>query len=308
MAESAADKLSQALWRLYQRPERVEAWSGADAGNLPWNDPDFSRRMLREHLDQSHGAASRTAAERQLQIDWLWEKLELQAGARLLDFTCGPGLYAMELAKRGCFVTGVDFAPASIEYAGNLAAEQGVADRCDFALADVREWDGDVGDAADAADAGDAGDAGSYDAILFIYGQMAVFPPGEAQKLLNKLGRLLKPGGWLCLELLDPAQIDKKKSSWWYTGNSGLWGDAPFLHLGERVWDEATACSTERFYVLHLGSGEIDMVTLNDQSYQPEQIEQMLAYAGLALAQKVAGWGGLPLYDAEEWIVYLGRK
>jgi cyclopropane fatty-acyl-phospholipid synthase-like methyltransferase len=54
--------------------------------------------MLREHLDESHGAASRVAKERELQIEWLWAKLGLQPGMRLLDITCGPGLYAVAFA------------------------------------------------------------------------------------------------------------------------------------------------------------------------------------------------------------------
>lgn len=77
------------------------------------DDPDFSERMLREHLDESHGAAS----ERQQQIDWLWARLNLRTGSKVLDVTCGPGLYAVELAVRGCSVTGVDFSPAGIAYA-----------------------------------------------------------------------------------------------------------------------------------------------------------------------------------------------
>ncbi|MCP4422955.1 MAG: hypothetical protein GY803_00540, partial [Chloroflexi bacterium] len=99
--------LTQALWRIYNRPERPSPWT--TGGNLPWDDPDFSRRMLREHLDQSHGAASRQDAERAAQVDWLWEKLGLQSGQHLFDVTCGPGLYAAAMARRGCRVTGVDF-------------------------------------------------------------------------------------------------------------------------------------------------------------------------------------------------------
>ncbi|MGD2049604.1 MAG: methyltransferase domain-containing protein [Chloroflexota bacterium] len=50
-------------------------------------------------------------------MDWLWSKLALKLGAQVLDVTCGPGLYAVELASRGCLVTGIDFSPASIVYA-----------------------------------------------------------------------------------------------------------------------------------------------------------------------------------------------
>ena len=41
---------ARALWRIYRRPEAA-LWQ--DGGNLPWNDPAFSARMLREHLDES---------------------------------------------------------------------------------------------------------------------------------------------------------------------------------------------------------------------------------------------------------------
>ena len=62
--------------------------------------------MLREHLDESHGAASRVTVERERQLAWLNEKLGLQAGSSVLDVTCGPGLYAVALAEQGCRVTG----------------------------------------------------------------------------------------------------------------------------------------------------------------------------------------------------------
>ena len=43
--------------------------------------------------------------------------------SRVLDFTCGPGFYATELARRGHKLTGVDYSPASIRYGKNMAKE-----------------------------------------------------------------------------------------------------------------------------------------------------------------------------------------
>ena len=172
-------KFAKSLWQIYRRPERPALWVGG--GNLPWNEPDFSRRMLAEHLDESHGAASRQTAERLALIDWLWERLGLKAGAHLLDVTCGPGLYAVEFAAKGCIVTGIDFSPASIAYARELAAQRGVADRCTFIEQDVRE--AKLPEAA-------------YDAALFLYGQLGVFPKNEARILLERIRRsLVRPAG-----------------------------------------------------------------------------------------------------------------
>lgn len=283
--------LSDALWRIYRRPERPIPWTYG--GNLPWNDPEFSERMLREHLDQSHSAASRTADERRLQLPWLWTKLGLESGSRVLDVTCGPGLYSVALAERGCQVTGVDFSPASIAYARQLAAERAVSERCHFIEADVREM---------------SFDAGSFDAALFIYGQLAVFPLADGSSLLQMIGKFLRPGGRLVVELLVQDRLDKKNSNWWFTDDRGLWGDRPFLHLGERYWLEDEQIAVERFYTLDLERGTMDEVTLCDQSYSVDRLVGLMKAAGFSQVDVYPAWDELQLYDAQEWNVYVAHK
>lgn len=284
-------RLADALWRLYRRPERPVAWQ--EGGNLPWNDPAFSERMLREHLDETHNAASRTASQRALQIDWLWRKLALNSGSRVLDLTCGPGLYAVALAQRGCEVTGIDFSPASIRHARLLAAEAGVADRCTFIECDVRKA---------------IVESNAYDAALFLYGQIAVFRREEAAALLHTMAAALRLGGRACVELLDQEKVDRAHSTWWFTDATGVWGDAPYLNLGERFWDDETAMSLERFYTIHLESGEMDEVLLCDQTYAVTEMKEMLQSAGFDPVDCYAAWDGLPLYDAAEWNVYLAQR
>lgn len=285
------EDLSQALWRIYNRPERPLAWS--QGGNLPWDDPDFSQRMLREHLDQSHGAASRTISERGMQLDWFWQKLNLQSGQHLFDVTCGPGLYAVDLAKRGLTITGVDFGPASITYARELAQKESVDHLCQFIQQDVRQMDF----------------AGSdFDAALFLYGQLAVFTKEEARSLLKQIASALRPGAKLCVELLNPDRVDKEDSNWWFTDDTGLWGDAPFIHLGERFWDADNAISIERFYTLHLDNGRCDEVHLCDQTYPPEEMTAMMQAAGFSQVDLYPAWDGLSLYDAREWLTYIATR
>ena len=45
------------LFDIIRRSANPLPWSEGD--NIPWHDPDFSRRMLDEHLTQAHDAASR---------------------------------------------------------------------------------------------------------------------------------------------------------------------------------------------------------------------------------------------------------
>lgn len=290
MTERSNQALSQAIWKVYRRPERPKLW--VNGGNLPWNAPAFSERMLREHLDENHGAASRVSAERQRQLDWLWDKLALQPGQHLFDVTCGPGLYAVPLAQRGYRVTGVDFSPAAIAYATNLANSEGVADRCHFIEQDVRSL---------------APDVATFDAAILLYGQLAVFPKDEARQLLRTIAQSLKPGGRLCIELLDQTRVDKTHSTWWFTDDRGLWGEAPFLHLGERFWDAETETSLERFSTIHLDTGHLDEIVLCDQTYSVAGMSEMLQQAGFQMVKTYPAWGGLDLYDTEEWVVYLAQ-
>jgi SAM-dependent methyltransferase len=294
----AERRLFQAVWHIYNRPQPPTPPQDA-AANLPWDDPDFSERMLREHLDQSHGAASRRRVEILRLVDWLWDKLALRAGSRILDVTCGPGLYAVEFARRGCTVYGIDFSPASIRYARQSAAEAGLAERCTFELRDVRTMDVPPG---------------SFDAALFIYGQLAVFTPQEAADLLRRCAAALRPptaaggGGRLAVELLDFERIDKTDSNWWYTDNKGLWGDFPFLHLGERYWDAEHSLSFEQFHLLNLETGELREYTVSDQAYPTPAMVAMLRQAGFGRVDVFPNWGGTELYDSKEWVVYLAER
>ncbi len=286
-----ARRLERAMWRIYRRPERPALWQAGN--NLPWHEPVFGERMLREHLDDAHGAASRKTVDRIWQLAWLWRHLALNPGDRVLDLTCGPGLYAVPLAERGCEVLGVDFNPAAIAYARELAIAAGVAGRCRFVQADVTAW---------------TPEPARYDAVLFLYGQLAVFPPDQARRLLQMTATALRPGGRLCVELLDPDRVDRSSSRWWYTDDQGLWGDAPFLHLGERFWDAESLTSTERFLILHLETGSLDEILLHDQVYPVEVMSGHITAAGFAQVAVYAAWDGAPIADAAEWVVYVARR
>lgn len=288
--DKSQKNLVNALWRIYRRPNRPQPWS--NGGNLPWSNPDFSERMLKEHLDESHGAASRQSQERKLIVDWLWTKLELQRFSQIIDVTCGPGLYAVELAKRGSKIMGVDFSPAAIQHARRLADREDVSEYCTFEEQDIRTA---------------SYEHHRFDAAIFLYGQLAVFPVSEARHLLEQLAQTLKPGGKLVVELLDQNKVDKEETSWWFFDDKGLWGNRPFLHLGERFWLEKEAISIERFHILQLDGGLLEEIVLCDQTYAVDGMKQMMLEAGFASVEVYPAWDGLSLYDASEWIVYVAQ-
>lgn len=61
------------------------------------------------------------------------ERLAPLAGKSILDVGCGSGRFCIAFAQHGAAkVLGIDFAPAMIGIANDLAAEAGVAEKCEF--------------------------------------------------------------------------------------------------------------------------------------------------------------------------------
>ncbi|MCA9960522.1 MAG: hypothetical protein KC443_15885, partial [Anaerolineales bacterium] len=145
-------------------------------------------------------------------------------------------------------------------------------------------------------------------AALFLYGQSTVFTRAETAALLAMVARSLRPGGKLCVEILNQDRIDKRNNRWWYTDDTGLWGDAPYLHLGERFWYEDEKLVLERFHILHLETGQLDEIQLCDQSYAVAEMEEMMLEAGFTAVSVYPAWDNLALYDLNEWVVYVATR
>lgn len=69
--------------------------------------------------------------------DLFYERLERHGkidGGSAVDLGTGPGVVALEFAKRGAQVTGLDIARNQLRFASKRAAELGLAERCCFLM------------------------------------------------------------------------------------------------------------------------------------------------------------------------------
>src|SRR5262245_56889161 len=96
----------------------------AEGENIPWDEPEFSARMLREHLSQAHDRASRREEIIDRQVTWIHRDLLEERPTAVLDLGCGPGLYTSRLACLGHWCVGLDYGPAAIAYAPERADEE----------------------------------------------------------------------------------------------------------------------------------------------------------------------------------------
>ena len=251
--------------QLHDIIERVPVpppWSEGE--KIPWNDESFSQRMLHEHLTQEHDAASRRFPIIDRHVEWIHMSVLGGNPAKILDLGCGPGLYSNRLALLGHTCTGIDFSPASIDYAQNIAREQKLT--CVYRLEDIRT-----------AEYGEG-----YDLAMLIFGELNAFHPTGAKCILQKSNQAIKPAGRLLLEVstFESAQEIGNRPPTWYSSLSGLYSDRPHLVLQECFWDEAKAVATERYYAIETESGEVTRYISSIQAYTDEQYRELLVQAG----------------------------
>jgi SAM-dependent methyltransferase len=258
----AARPMRMRLVDLVQRSVHPDPWAEGD--NIPWHEPGFSARMLREHLSQAHDAASRRAETIGRQVAWIHETLLAGAPAHVLDLGCGPGLYAGRLAALGHRCHGIDISPASIRYARERAAEAGWA--CDYVEGDLRR----------------AGFGRDHDLAMLLYGELNVFAPDDALLILRKAHAALRPGGRLLLEPHTLARIERlgAEPPTWSSSASGLFSDAPHLLLMEHAWHAGRQAATVRYYVLDAATAQVERHAQTMQGYDEAGYRALLARAG----------------------------
>ena len=260
---------------IVDRTPKPAPWSEGD--NIPWDDPGFSERMLAEHLSQEHDLASRRSETIDLHVEWIFSAVLGSRPARLLDLACGPGLYTVRLARTGCECVGIDFSPASIRHAKEIAAAE--ADlSCTFQHADVR--DGLFGE--------------GFDLVMMIYGQFNVFPRDRGLEILKRAHEALKPGGTVLLEIQSQEQVQHggKQAPSWYTAQSGLFSGKPHLVLQENFWDADAGASTTRFSIIDGQTGTVSTYALSNEAYTEDELTDALQMAGFKDVERFPSLSG----------------
>jgi SAM-dependent methyltransferase len=255
------------LLDLVSRSPVAEPWQEGD--NLPWDDLEFSQRMLAEHLSQEHDAASRRASTIEAQVGWIHQEVLGGQRTRLLDLCCGPGLHTSRLAALGHECVGIDFSPAAITYAREHAAAEQLA--CRYVREDVRLAEFGTG----------------FGLAMMVFGQLNVFRPAEARALLVKARGALAAGGVLLLEVHTLAAVEGlgRAGRSWYSAAQGLFSPRPHLLLEESFWQTSLQAAVTRFLVLDAASGEVTRHALTTQGYSTDQYQSLLTEAGFAEVQ-----------------------
>jgi SAM-dependent methyltransferase len=264
----AAAKMRRTL-----RPSSLPPWPAPfdAAAELDWGQPEYARRLLREHLDQSHDGASRRRTVIAQHVRRL-KRLLPAPPSRILDAGCGPGLYAVALADLGHHVTGVDVSGPALRHARELVREAHPRGTAQFVRADLRE----VALAPEA-----------FDAALLVYFVLEAFPRTEQPKVLARIATALEPGGVLIAELRVRPQQPPGRLDWWDVVPDSLLSDRRHVLLGDSVYDPRT-----HTYVLR------DVAVFDDGTVAVRQTSGWLCpFASIPRLFKRAGFAEVAIYD-----------
>ncbi len=250
------------LQELVARSEPTEHFQGAS--KIPWHERDFSRRLLDEHLDQGHDAASRRQTIIDQHVDWIHGHVLGGRTTRVFDVCCGPGFYTARLARLGHECVGIDFAPSSIAFAKAEAADASLA--CRYVKGDIRT----------------TGFGSDFGLGMMLFGEFNTFPPDTIADVLKRVFIALDPGGKLLLEpqRLDAVQRWASKPPHWYRTESGLFADRPHICLEERFWDEDARIATDRYYAIDAASAEVTEYINTTRGYTNPEIAELVTEAG----------------------------
>lgn len=223
------------------------------------------------------------------EVDFIEQALTLQDGCAIIDVACGGGRHALELARRGYSVEGIDASAALVAYAAKRAYED--ASRARFVQGDMRTLD----------------NTQQFDAALVMNSSLGFFEDAVNQTTLGKIADVLVDGGKILLQCLNPYQIDRYlmglRNGWHTIGDGYLLREAHFEPL------TATLAMSYRFILPSHGIAAYhpgDRIRL----YGYPELKMMLASSGMTPIA-VFGDAVLPVVPFEEqsqWQVIVAEK
>jgi len=159
---------------------------------------------------------------------WLYDRaisdmlrfMEIAPGETILDAGCGPGVHSIRVAKAGIHVCAVDISKAMLQQAQQRAKSAGVSDKMEFHQKDLTEID--FPDAC----------------FNYVFSWGVVIHIPEAERALDEMARIIKPGGKLALYLTNKTALDHKIESFVrFIMRKPLKGMKK-LPLGNGIWHE----------------------------------------------------------------------
>jgi SAM-dependent methyltransferase len=218
--------------------------------------------------------------------DQILERIGVSPGARILDLCCGPGRYALEFARRGFRVTGVDRTVAYLDEARRRADTEGL--KVELIREDMRNFVRPDG----------------FDAAVNLFTSFGYFEDAaDDLRVARNLHESLRPGGKLLMELVGREIIAAH-----FTPRDWSWIDRD---RGIRILEERTLRPgwdwIESTWTL-LGGPEEVRRTFAHRLYAGSELAALLRQAGFSTAELFGSLDGTPYDQAAKRLVVVATK
>jgi SAM-dependent methyltransferase len=217
-------------------------------------------------------------------VDHIVGMLGLSAGMGVLDLPCGPGRHALELARRGFRVTGVDRTAAYLEQARQRATNAALP--IDWVQADMRGFRR----------------ANTYDAALNLFTSFGYFADAEDdRRVAENFFASLKPGGRLVLELMGKEVLAR-------AFQARRWDRLP----DGRLWLEERALRDDWSWIdvcwMVLGGQQREEYRLRHRLYSATELKLLLSRVGFTRLRAFGSLAGTPYDHAAARLVVVAEK
>ena len=215
------------------------------------------------------------------EVDFLLEELSLPPGGSILDVGCGTGRHAIELAKRGYSVTGLDLSSEMLARAENAAKAAGVKVDCIH------------------SDATQFSLPGRYDAaVCLCEGAFGLLgreddPIGQPMSILCNISRSLKPQAKAVLTVLSATAMLRRHTN---------------EDVAEGRFDPLTMVESSE----HPPREGLPPIAVRERGFVPTELVLLFRMAGMSVLNMWGGtagnWGRRPLDLDEIEIMIVARK
>jgi SAM-dependent methyltransferase len=227
-----------------------------------------------------------TEKRAQKEVGFVATTLDLKPGASVLDLCCGQGRHAVNLAKRGLKVTGLDLNSEYLELAQHAAGASNV--QLETVAADMREIPFE----------------NKFDAIVNMYSSFGYLESeAEDLKVLESAAKALKHGGRLLLDMLNREwAVANYIQNDWHSGANGT------LYVERRDLDLASSRMHVHFIVIDPNGNRHESIGHLIRLYTLTEMTRLLARVGLTVNAVFGGFEGETYSIDTRRMIIIARK
>jgi SAM-dependent methyltransferase len=205
-------------------------------------------------------------------------------GGRVLDLCCGPGRHAIEFARRGFDVTGVDRSQFLLDRAGERAIEAGVS--IDWVVSDMRRYRSPA----------------AFDLACNLFTSFGYFPhEADNSRVLRNTCKNLAPGGIFFLEMLGKERLARV----WQHVMTAEYPDGAMLVQRPEV--RADWSRLHNSWTL-MKDGAYRTYEFEHSIYSGRELKDMLLHAGFAEVKLYGSFEGAPYGLEALRLIAIARK